>query len=62
MKTKHIIIDAEELPKNIRYKLSKDLLTYECLTTLTIYQAEKLLDLVQQVSSDCLTHLLSKEY
>lgn len=62
MKTKHIIINAEELPENIRYKLSKDLLTYECLATLTIYQAEKLLDLVQQVSSDCLAHLLSKEY
>ena len=60
--TRHIIVHANELPKNIRNTINKELLNYECLSTLTIYQVNTLLNLIEQTSVLCLNHLISETY
>jgi hypothetical protein len=60
--TRHIIVQANELPKNIRNTINKELLNYECLSTLTIYQVNTLLNLIEQTSVLCLNYLISSEY
>ena len=55
MNTKHIIVNVKDIPKNIRFKLSKELVQYDILSTLTLIQAEKILRLIEDISEEIIT-------
>jgi hypothetical protein len=62
MKTKHIVINKDEIPKNIRYRVTKCLLDTDTLRSLTIKQAEEILDIIEKVSEIVIEEQCSGEY